>query len=208
MYVILTVPIITPAAILIQFQLMRIITHSHRAYDQTDDGDDDSDNEDENALTYSADNAKPPPSPLCIEVVVSDSSAESTPEQSAREIDKTLTQRSTSSQSPLLEDESAPLLTSISSPSLSPSTSPTFGGGSLMFPSPTADDIAAMNIVHFTDKSIDIDDDDDVVGHSMSPPLSTSRLWMFWSAAITTGEWRLSSRQWLSTVDQSPVVCI
>jgi len=196
MYVILTVPIVTPAAILIQFQLMRMITHSSRGYDQTDDDvDDDSDEDDADLI-----DAKPPPSPLCIEVVVSDS-AESSPQRVTRELDKTITQR-TSPQSPIEDDESAPLLASTSSVS-----SPAVGTGAMIMPNANGFETTAIDIVHFDDMPITLDDDDDVVGHSNSPPLTTSRLWLLWYAAAA-GEWRFPPKHWFSALEHNTVICV
>jgi len=191
------VPIATPAAILIQFQLMRIITHSNRGYDQSDgaDADDDSDSDDESALIE----AKPPPSPLCIEVVVSDS-ADTTPQLSSRELEKTITQR-TSPQSPTQDKESVPLL----APMCSAIPSSAVGSGAMIMP--TENELAAINIVHFNDMSIEVDDDDDVVGHSTLPPLTTSRLWLLWSAAAA-GEWRRTGKQLFSSFDHNTVVSV
>jgi len=171
---------------------MRIIAHSNRGYDQIDgDGaDDDSDSDDDSALTE----AKPPPSPLCIEVVVSDS-ADSSPQRTARELDKTVTQR-TSPHSPTQAEQSVALLTLPSS---------SVGTGSILMP--TANDTAAVNIVHFNDTPIQVDDDDDVVGHSTSPPLTTSRLWLLWSAAAA-GEWRLTGKQWFSAFEPNTAVSV
>jgi len=198
MYIILTLPIVTPAAILIQFQLMRIITHNNRTDDSTDDADIDSDSDEEPADIE----AKSPPSPLCIEVVISDSA--DSPQQPTRELEKNLTQR-TSLQPPSQYDDELSCLISSSAADTTTLTSPLFGSGSMILPSNSSGfDISAMNIVHFD--SCDVDDDDDVVGHSMLPPLSTSRLWMLWSA-VTLSDKRYT-KQWSHALDQNLVVCV
>jgi len=171
MYLILTVPIFTPAAILIQFQLMRIITHSNKTY--RDDDDDDDDNEENVAA-----DTKQPPSPLRIEVVVSDS-ADSSPQPKVRELDQSLPPRSP--QSPLSDDELAPLLpqTSVAPVSL-------VGSGSIFIPT----ECAAADIVHF-DMAMSLDDND-VAAHSSIPQRTSSHLWLHWPS-IAAADWRFTS---------------
>jgi len=187
MYLIITLPIFTPAAILIQFQLMRIITHSNKADNDNDDGDDDSDVDEEIA------SAKPPPSPLCIEVVVSES-ADSSPQKKLRELDQSLTQRSP--QSPLSDDELVPLLAAQTAALPAPS----IGTGSMFVPA----ECAAADIVHF-DAAMPVDDDDDVVGHSSKPPFAPSRLWY---SAIAAADWRFTSAHMFTAREHNTAVCV